>query len=155
MNTFHLTLEQTHLVIGGMLLFIIVHVIATIVVNKRNKAALKDANDQVNNLKEGMVNKQEALNRADIKISTLTTEIKQLHFVINADSKEIASLTGQNALLKAENKKLLEAASDDVTINVVAEEASIPVVNPTPRRRYKKKKNAGSIASNPKVGKGK
>ena len=67
---------------------------------------------------------------------------------------KIAELSSRVDLLYRENKKLLVAASDDVTINVkVADDANIVSENPRPKKKYYKKKNGGSTSNNSKTDK--
>lgn len=67
---------------------------------------------------------------------------------------KIAELSSRVDILYKENKKLLVAASDDVTINVkVADDANIVSENPRPKKKYYKKKNGGSTSNNTKTDK--
>jgi hypothetical protein len=67
---------------------------------------------------------------------------------------KIAELSSRVDILYKENKKLLVAASDDVTINVkVADDANIVSENPRPKKKYYKKKNGGSTSNNSKTDK--
>lgn len=67
---------------------------------------------------------------------------------------KIAELSSRVDILYKENKKLLVAASDDVTINVkAADDAKIVSENPRPKKRYYKKKNGGSTSNNTKTDK--
>ena len=66
---------------------------------------------------------------------------------------KIAELSSRVDILYKENKKLLVAASDDVTINVkVADDAKIVSENPRPNKRYYKKQNGGPTSNNNKTG---
>lgn len=66
---------------------------------------------------------------------------------------KIAELSSRVDVLHRENKKLLVAASDDVTINVtVADDAKIVSENPRPKKKYYKKKNGGPTSNNSKTG---
>lgn len=66
---------------------------------------------------------------------------------------KIAELSSRVDVLHRENKKLLVAASDDVTINVMAaDDAKIVSENPRPKKKYYKKKNGGPTSNNNKTG---
>jgi hypothetical protein len=66
---------------------------------------------------------------------------------------KIAELSSRVDVLHRENKKLLVAASDDVTINVkAADDAKIVSENPRPKKKYYKKKNGGPTSNNNKTG---
>lgn len=66
---------------------------------------------------------------------------------------KIAELSSRVDVLHRENKKLLVAASDDVTINVkTADDAKIVSENPRPKKKYYKKKNGGPTSNNNKTG---
>jgi len=66
---------------------------------------------------------------------------------------KIAELSSRVDVLHRENKKLLIAASDDVTINVkAADDAKIVSENPRPKKKYYKKKNGGPTSNNNKTG---
>jgi hypothetical protein len=66
---------------------------------------------------------------------------------------KIAELSSRVDVLHRENKKLLVAASDDITINVkVADDAKIVSENPRPKKKYYKKKNGGPTSNNNKTG---
>jgi len=85
------------------------------------------------------------------QISTLVDEKTILEKTIQVKELSIAGLESKVDVLYRENKKLLLAASDDVTINVkTADDANIVSENPKPKRRYFKKsfkKNPGSNKS--------
>jgi septal ring factor EnvC (AmiA/AmiB activator) len=85
------------------------------------------------------------------QISTLVDEKTILEKTIQVKELSIAGLESKVDVLYRENKKLLIAASDDVTINVkTADDANIVSENPKPKRRYFKKsfkKNPGSNKS--------
>lgn len=85
------------------------------------------------------------------QISTLVDEKTILEKTIQVKELSIAGLESKVDILYRENKKLLLAASDDVTINVkTADDANIVSENPKPKRRYFKKsfkKNPGSNKS--------
>jgi hypothetical protein len=81
----------------------------------------------------------------------LVDEKTILEKTIQVKELSIAGLESKVDVLYRENKKLLLAASDDVTINVkTADDANIVSENPKPKRRYFKKsfkKNPGSNKS--------
>ena len=78
------------------------------------------------------------------QISQLSDEKAILAHNIQVKDIKIASLESKVDILYKENKKLLVAASDDVTINVkAADDAKIVSENPKPKRRFYKKKSSG------------
>jgi peptidoglycan hydrolase CwlO-like protein len=85
------------------------------------------------------------------QISALVDSKATLEKTIQVKDLSIAGLESKVDVLYRENKKLLLAASDDVTINVkTADDANIVSENPKPKRRYFKKsfkKNPGSNKS--------
>lgn len=85
------------------------------------------------------------------QICALVDEKTALEKTIQVKDLNIAGLESKIDVLYRENKKLLTAASDDVTINVkAADDAKIVSENPKPKRKYFKKsfkKDPGSSKS--------
>jgi hypothetical protein len=149
-----LSAEQINLIVGASICLALVFGILAAVFYSRMKHVSEHALSEAQRLTEGLNSKQELLNKMDISISTYKAQLHDAQSVIEARNLENAELEGKIEVLKSENAKLLKAASDDITVNIKAEEANVPVERKK-RPYFKRKKNAGPAASNPKVGKGK
>jgi len=149
-----LSAEQLNTAIGvGILGMMILAIIAIVFYNKYKHLTVKHEDD-LKRLTDGLNSKQAELNRMDIELSKVKSELKAAQTIIEASNIENAELEGKLEILKSENSKFLKAAADDVTVNINAVEATVPVERKK-RPYFKRKKNAGSATSNPKVGKGK
>lgn len=148
----------------------IIHIISAIavvglviyaIVNRANLiAALETLTQQeatINGLNILNKSKSNDLMKSDMKVSELVRDNNGLLSKMQQKDIEIAKLNSKVDVLFRENKKLLVAASDDVTINVkVADDANIVSENPRPKKKYykpKSKTNGGSTTNNSQTGK--
>lgn len=148
----------------------IIHIISAIavvglviyaIVNRANLiAALETLTQQeatINGLNTINKHKSNDLMKSDMKVSELVRDNNGLLSKMQQKDIEIAKLNSKVDVLFRENKKLLVAASDDVTINVeVADDAKIVSENPRPKKKYykpKSKTNGGSTTNNSQTGK--
>jgi uncharacterized protein YlxW (UPF0749 family) len=119
--------------------------IAAIVFALLLKAKNADLSKEIKELGENHEHQKHVLSSSirsgEKKIAELMDKISLLDSKLTTANLDKAGLESANKLFRMENKKLLEAASDDITINVKAmDDAKIIAENPRPKRRYKKKK---------------
>ena len=139
----------------------VVGLVIYVIVNRANLIAALEVLDQqeatINGLNALNKNKSNDLMKSDMKVSELTRDNNGLLSKMQQKDIEIAKLNSKVDVLYRENKKLLVAASDDVTINVkVADDANIVSENPRPKKKYykpKSKNNGGSTTNNSQTGK--
>jgi uncharacterized protein YqgV (UPF0045/DUF77 family) len=149
-----LSAEQLNLICGTSIgLALICSIIAIVFYSKMKHASVHDA-ETIKSLSDGLNSKQAELNKMDIEVSKVKSELKAAQTIIEGRNLDIAELEGKIQVLKSENNKLLKAASDDITVNIKADQANVPVERKK-RPYFKRKNNAGPTTSNPKVGKGK
>jgi len=136
----------------------VVGLVIYVIVNRANLIAALETLTQQESTINGLhiINKSKSndLMKSDMKVSELTRDNNALLSKMQQKDIEIAKLNSKVDVLYRENKKLLVAASDDVTINVkVADDANIVSENPRPKKKYYKKKNGGSTSNNSKTDK--
>jgi peptidoglycan hydrolase CwlO-like protein len=149
-----LSAEQLNLILGTSIgLALICSIIVIVFYSKMKHASVHNA-EKIKSLSDGLNSKQAELNKMDIEVSKVKSELKAAQTIIEARNLDIAELEGKIQVLKSENNKLLKAASDDITVNIKADQANVPVERKK-RPYFKRKNNAGPTTSNPKVGKGK
>jgi hypothetical protein len=139
----------------------VVGLVIYVIVNRANLIAALETLTQQESTINGLhiINKSKSndLMKSDMKVSELTRDNNALLSKMQQKDIEIAKLNSKIDVLYRENKKLLVAASDDVTINVkVADDANIVSENPRPKKKYykpKSKNNGGSTTNNSQTGK--
>ena len=146
-----LSAEQINMILGVSIGLALIFGIIAVVLYNKSKHLSDKTNDSIKRLTDGLNSKQAQLEKSDIEISKLKSELKAISQISDARSLELAELEGKLSVLKSENAKLLKAASDDVTINIKTEEAIVPVERK--KRPYFRRKNAGSNNPGPKMGK--
>lgn len=108
------------------------------------KAIIAESQDDLANANNSCALVSSKMRAQEKQIAQLSDEKAALAKDIQVKDIKIASLQSKIDVLYNENKKLLVAASDDVTINVkAADDAKIVSENPKPKRRFYKKKSTG------------
>jgi hypothetical protein len=120
-------------------------------IRSKNEKLISESLEDLAEANANLVIVSNKMKSQEKQISALVDEKAMLEKTIQVKELSIAGLESKVDVLYRENKKLLTAASDDVTINVkAADDAKIIAENPKPKRRYFKKsfkKNPGSNKS--------
>jgi len=140
-------MEHNNAIIIALTVITIIAIISSIIFASR-VADLKALLAEEERLKEKA---SDAHNLAATKVRSLEKDLSEIVDKKTIVEKElqlaqikIGALQSKADVLFNENKKLLEAAADDVTINLKAgDDAKVIAENPKPRRKFHKKKSAG------------
>jgi len=140
-------MEYNNLLLLSFSVIAVVAIIVSIVFASKAaelKAIIAESQDDLAKANNSCALVSSKMRAQEKQISQLSDEKAILAQNIHVKDIKIASLESKVDILYKENKKLLGAASDDVTINVkAADDAKIVSENPKPKRRFYKKKSSG------------
>ncbi len=147
-------MEHNTLLLISVSVIAVTAIITTLIfasIRSKNEKLISESLEDLAEANANLVIVSNKMKSQEKQISALVDEKAMLEKTIQVKELSIAGLESKVDVLYRENKKLLTAASDDVTINVkAADDAKIIAENPKPKRRYFKKsfkKNPGSNKS--------